>query len=145
MEGDDSENGDRGSEPGATDGSDPSRPVPAVALEHDDVFEALANARRRFLFRELAAVDPVSLDDTARSIAAWENDVPEETVRESERRSVFLSLYHVHVPRLVADGLVTFEEDDLAVSLDARGETALDVLAAAGGALDAEGACLNGS
>jgi hypothetical protein len=144
MSGDAPENGDDGEETDASGGSDSTRSVSTVVLENDQVFDALAHARRRFLLRELASADTLALEDLARRIAAWENDVPEETVREDERRSVFLALFHVHVPKLADDAIVAFDEDGQTVALADRGADALDVMAAADGALGAEKRCLNG-
>lgn len=101
--------------------------VPRDVLELDHLFEALAHPRRRYLCYALLESAERSLADLAGSVAAWESDVPEGAVTGEQREEVYLALYHAHVPKLVENGVVTFDE---ATGTVAPGEHAEQVLAA---------------
>lgn len=88
------------------DGGPPSRDILSV----DPVYEALGHPRRRYLCYTLLEDTEWSLADLATKVAAWENDVPEHAVPEHQWKRVYVSLYHVHVPKLVDEGVVHFEE-----------------------------------
>jgi len=105
-------------------------------LELDHVYEALEHPRRRCVCCLLVEDDEWSLPALARTVAAWEDGVPEDAVSESTRERVYVSLYHSHVPKLAACGVVSFDADAETLS---AGENADQVLAA----LDAMGASLD--
>ena len=97
------------------------------ALELDHVYEALRHPRRRYLCHALVEDTEWSLADLATKVTAWENDIPEHAVTAEQRQSVHVSLYHRHIPGLVEEGVVTFDE---ASGTIAAGPTAHQVLAA---------------
>lgn len=100
---------------------------PERALELDHVYEALANPRRRYLCYTLLEEDEWSLTELATKIAAWEGGVPEHAVTEHQRDRVYVALYHAHVPKLVDEGIIAFDELTETVT---PAENAAQVLAA---------------
>lgn len=96
-------------------------------LELDHVYEALEHPRRRCVCSLLVEDDEWRLSELARTVAAWEDGVPEDAVSESTMERVSVSLYHSHVPKLAACGVVSFDADAETLS---TGENADQVLAA---------------
>lgn len=95
--------------------SDPAPPpneeLPSPKLlELDHVYEAMANARRRYLCYRLPETKERSLDALATEIAAWENGIAEEDVTADQHTRVYIALYHNHAPKLAAEEIVVFDE-----------------------------------
>ncbi len=80
--------------------------------ERDELFQALADDRRQLALRCLAESDrPLALADLARMVASREPpESPTEPPHE-RTKSVYLSLYHRHVPRLADADLITYDRD----------------------------------
>ena len=104
-----------------------SERVPQEVLELDYLYDALAHPRRRYLCYTLLEDAEWSLSDLATKVAAWEADVPEGEVTDTRRERVYVSLYHAQIPRLVDEGVVTFDETRETIT---AGENATSVLAA---------------
>ena len=83
----------------------------------DDVFEALANPRRRRIVSTVVGDAPQTLDDLATTLAADAGD---------DERDVHLSLRHVHVPKLVDCDVLAYDAEGALVP----GERAAPALAA---------------
>ena len=86
----------------------------------EDLYELLANPRRRYLLQRLASNSgDVDLERLSREIARHDietpGDVDEETVT-----SVYVSLYQTHLPALEEGDVVAFDPDDGTVRLDGR-------------------------
>lgn len=111
--------------------------VPAT-LELDHVFEALAHPRRRYLLYTLLDDAEWSLEEVSRKLAAWEEGVPVETLTDQEVERVYVSLYHNHVPKLVAEDIVEFVEATETIRPSGNAEQVLNVLENAGGSGDAD-------
>ena len=76
----------------------------------DDLFEALADARRRRSLAYLRATeDAVAVEELAKHVATAERNGG-ETVSASDRRQVATSLYHAHLPKLIDAGLVAWAD-----------------------------------
>lgn len=121
---------DPDSDDGAASDVTPSEDAPALSpdvLELDPVYEALGHPRRRYLCYTLLEDVEWSLTDLATKIAAWEHDVAAADVTAARRKRVYVSLYHAHVPKLVDEGVITFDETTERI---AAGEHAAQVLAA---------------
>lgn len=81
---------------GLTDRSD----AMARDVSRDELFEILASERRRTVVSVLADREPpVGVDALARAVAE----------RGGDPESVRVSLYHIHLPKLDAVGLITFD------------------------------------
>ncbi|MFC4359050.1 hypothetical protein ACFO0N_13960 [Halobium salinum] len=90
----------------------PRRSTDGGDLPLDDVFDLLGDRRRRYVLYCLADWDgAVARDELARQVATWEHggdlgDVPAESITR-----VTVSLDHVHLPRLVDYGVVTYDRE----------------------------------
>ncbi|MBV0922838.1 hypothetical protein KTS45_01370 [Halomicroarcula limicola] len=111
-------------------------PSPKI-LELDHVYKALAHPRRRYLCYTLLEDAEWSLSDLATKIAAWEQDARTGDVTERQRERVYVSLYHAHVPKLVEDNIVTFDEAGERISVATNAKQVLSALEGMGASLDA--------
>jgi hypothetical protein len=102
----------------------------------DHVYEALGHPRRRYLCYSLLGDEDPSLSELATKIAAWENDVSEEAVEDSVQERVYVSLYHAHVPKLVDDGIVDFDEATETLTAAENADRVLGTLEALQSSLD---------
>ncbi len=115
------------------DGVDP--PAQEI-LELDHVYEALNHPRRRYLCYTLLETTEWSLTNLAAKTAAWENEIPEHEVTTTQRERVYVSLVHAHVPRLVDEGVVAFDEDTETITAAENAEQVLTALQGMGASLD---------
>ena len=115
----------------------PDRQLPPRGiLDIEPVYEALGHSRRRYLCYTLLEDTEWSLADLATKIAAWENDVPDQAVTEDQREDVYVSLYHAHVPKLVDEGVVTFDDVTETITTAEHAEQVLAALEGIGASLD---------
>lgn len=87
-------------------------------VEADDLFDVLSDARRRFVLaclREYAT--PMALADVADELATWEHDAPITQISEEEVTSLYLSLYHMHIPKMDDAGIIEYSQERDAVAL----------------------------
>ncbi|WP_135828365.1 DUF7344 domain-containing protein [Halorussus halobius] len=105
-------------------------------LELDHVYEALGHPRRRYLCYTLLEDTAWSMTDLATKIAAWENDVPEQEVTASQREQVYVSLYHAHVPKLVDERVVSFDDATETITPAENADQVLTVLEGMGSSLN---------
>ncbi len=112
---------------------DSSGIAPPSVLEMDHAFDALAHPRRRYLLYTLRTDGTRTLWGLAKRIAAWEEDIPEETVDAGRTERVYVSLYHNHVPKLVDDGIVAFSDADETIEPASNAESVLAILDTIGG------------
>ena len=91
---------------------------------HDELFEALADSRRRAALDVVSDADPpVTLSDLAESVAA--------RLAGSDRERVHVSLAHAHVPKLDEYGILDYDAEDGTVAPDRRMPQADSLLTAA--------------
>jgi hypothetical protein len=88
-----------------------SEPGTAIRPTHDDLFELLANRRRRYAMHYLHQRDgeTVSLSELSEHIAAWEHGVDAAELDYLERKSVRNSLHQFHLPKLDDAGVVEYD------------------------------------
>lgn len=103
-------------------------PPPPEILKLDHVYEALAHPRRRYICHLLRESTQWMLIDLATKIAAWENDTSEQTVTKEQQKRVYVSLYHGHVPKLVDEGVVTFDDGGEMITAAENAKQVLAVL-----------------
>ena len=78
-----------------------------VELTPDVTFELLSDPRRRYALAYLSRRNqPVSMEELARHIAAWEEDEPVSEIEEKTVERIQMTLYHNHIPKLTAAGLL---------------------------------------
>ncbi len=83
--------------------------------EIDRLFDVLGDAERRYALRSLTdAGGTVSFDDLVDDVARQAVTTPPN---HAERREIATSLYHVHLPKLEAAGLVAESDPDGEVTL----------------------------
>lgn len=94
-----------------------------ASLSSDDIYDQLANRRRRYALHYLKqAGEPVAVRDLAEQVAAWENDTTVAALGSQERKRVYIALYQSHLPTMDAEGLVAY--DDEAGRVELTGEIA---------------------
>lgn len=103
--------------------------ITGLDVETDILYDVLANARRRFV---LACLDehatPMPLADVADELATWEFDAEITEIPAEEVRTIYVALYHVHVPKMKAAGMVEFSQERDAVSPTEAGEELASLL-----------------
>lgn len=112
--------------------------ISLAVLNVDYVFDALAHPRRRYLLYTLGVETEWSLRELATKLAAWELDIPEETVRSDERDKVYISLYHTHIPKLVDHQIITFDEQTETIKAATNAEQTIAALEGVGTSIDSE-------
>lgn len=86
--------------------------------EVDELFEVLADRKRRSAIRHLTtAGGSLAFDELVADVA---RETTVEPVGHERRRDVAASLYHVHLPKLEAAGLVAEFDTDGAVRASAK-------------------------
>jgi DNA-binding transcriptional ArsR family regulator len=82
------------------------------SLSRDDLFEVLSNRRRRYVLHYLCRreEESVELSDLVTQVAAWENGTDPEQLSYDDRKSVHISLYQHHVPKMDEAGVVDYDQ-----------------------------------
>jgi len=85
---------------------------PATEISEDDLFDVLANQRRRFAVHLLKHEpdDAVEIGEMAEQIAAWENGIDTAEISSSERKRVYTALQQSHLPKMDDAGVVEFNK-----------------------------------
>jgi hypothetical protein len=89
----------------------------ADALDRSTVHDLLSSERRRHVLDCLDDHGSLALPDLADEVAAREHDEPFQYVPEDAVLTIYLSLYHAHVPKLAEAGLVDYDQERDAVAL----------------------------
>ena len=86
---------------------------PATDISEDELFDVLANQRRRFAVHLLKREerDQIAIGDMAEQIAAWENGIDTAEVTGNERKRVYTALQQSHLPKMDDAGVVDFNKD----------------------------------
>lgn len=92
----------------------------AESLSRDAAHSLLADERRRTLLRCLGDHGPLGVADLADEVARAEHDAPLPQIPDQEVRSVSLSLWHCHLPKLDANDVVDHDRDRDRVALGAN-------------------------
>lgn len=92
--------------------------TPVLDVEIDAVYEALADPRCRYALTCLQTyVTPMALADLADEVAIAEHDAARlNDVSPAAVKSIYLDLYHVHVPKLATLELVEYDQERDAVA-----------------------------
>lgn len=83
----------------------------------DTVFDLLTHQRRRYALACLKEHGSLALADLADEVACRENDCPITEVPEDEVLRVYSALWHAHVPKLAAHGVVAYDQERDLVAL----------------------------
>lgn len=86
---------------------------PTTEVSENELFEVLANQRRRFAVHLLKREedDSVAIGDMADQIAAWENGIDKAEITGTERKRVYTALQQSHLPKMDEAGVVEFNKD----------------------------------
>ncbi|WP_331232888.1 DUF7344 domain-containing protein [Natronorarus salvus] len=80
--------------------------------DRDELFQALADDRRQAVLACLAEVEgTLALADLANDVVAREGVESPASPPDAETETVYLSLYHRHVPHLADAGLVSYDPE----------------------------------
>lgn len=107
-------------------------------LDADHVYEALAQPRRRYVCYAALVEGVTALPALANQVAARVYDVDASEVTDVQRERVYISLYHVHVPKLAAASVVEFDEERETVTPGRNAEQVLRAFEFVGASLDAD-------
>ncbi|MFW5919681.1 MAG: DUF7344 domain-containing protein [Halanaeroarchaeum sp.] len=88
-------------------------PEPTTKVSEDELFDVLANQRRRFAVHLLKREedDTVAIGDMADQIAAWENGIDKAEITGTERKRVYTALQQSHLPKMDEAGVVEFNKN----------------------------------
>lgn len=89
----------------------------------DRLLQAVSDRLRRRALYCLSRHDVLTLADLADELAEREHGVPLSEVPPEEVKEIYLALYHTHVPRLEAEGLVQYDQEQDMVGITERGRT----------------------
>ena len=86
---------------------------PRGVLPHDELYQLLSCQRRRYVLHYLQQEGGTgSLTDIARQVTAWESGVSsEEITASSQYKSVRVSLYQYHLPKMADGGVLEYDRD----------------------------------
>jgi DNA-binding transcriptional ArsR family regulator len=88
------------------------------SLSNDDIYDQLANRRRRYALHHLKQTgEPVAVRELAEQVAAWENDTAVDDLDSQERKRVYIALYQSHLSTMDEAGLVTYDDEAGTVEL----------------------------
>ncbi|WP_152042930.1 DUF7344 domain-containing protein [Salinigranum salinum] len=104
------------------------QPPPEELLEMDFLFESLSHPRRRYLIYSLLSDTKWTLRELSTKLVAWEQDITEEAVTDIDRDEMLVSLYHLHVPKLIEHRIIEYMDEKSTTIVTA--ENATQVLAA---------------
>jgi DNA-binding transcriptional ArsR family regulator len=92
-------------------------------LSADQAFDILSNRRRRYALHYLSE-NPggETLQELARQLAAWENEIEVEEVSKKQQKRVYVSLYQTHIPKLESEGIVEYDDDSGNITLTRRAD-----------------------
>ncbi|MFC5135706.1 MULTISPECIES: DUF7344 domain-containing protein [Haloferacaceae] len=83
-----------------------------IEITDDELYEVLANQRRRFAVHLLKREEQrMEIGEMAEQIAAWENDVEPVEITGNERKRVYTALQQSHLPKMDRAGVVEFNKD----------------------------------
>lgn len=96
---------------------------PPDGVATDALFDILSESRRRFVLACLHEyATPIPLADVGDELATWEHEAPLTEVPEDDVAAIYMSLYHVHVPKMADAGLVEYSQEQDLVTLTDAGE-----------------------
>lgn len=83
---------------------------PRARIDRQEVAEALANSRRRFIVRYLRRQDRrVNLRDLVDQLVRWENGSDPGSVSPDERKSISIAIRRTHLPTLAEANLLEYD------------------------------------
>ncbi len=97
---------------GDRSGEEPAITAAEPTLSEDDLFELLANRRRRYILHELMrAGDAIDIGTLSEEIAASEDGLEVHEISSKDRKRVYTALHQSHLPKMDKTGVVDFDSD----------------------------------
>ncbi|QLG47389.1 response regulator [Natrinema halophilum] len=87
-------------------------------ISSDDLFDVLSDEKRRAVLFHLRQHGAATVDELVDVLVG----IGEGNFTESGREHVFISLYHVHLPKLAGQGLISYDPDDQIVEFTATSD-----------------------
>jgi hypothetical protein len=82
-----------------------------VDISEDEMFEMLANRRRRYTIHYLKErEEQVDLGTLAEHVGAWEYDTTADQLSAAERKTVYTALQQRHLPKMDDAGIIDFDK-----------------------------------
>lgn len=98
-------------------------------FDADVLFDALSESRRRFVLSCLQEyATPMALGDIADELAVREHEVAITDIPAEEVTSIYISLYHCHIPKMADLGIVEYSQDRDAVTLTEKGSELISMV-----------------
>jgi len=84
-----------------------------IDLSEDEIFDLLANRRRRFAIHALKRTErPLDVSELSTHVTAWEQGVEVDDVEYEDRRNVYSTLQRTHLPKLEEKDIVEVDEEN---------------------------------
>jgi len=81
-------------------------------ISEDELFDVLANQRRRFAVHLLKREEEsMEIGEMAEQIAAWENGTDTREITGNERKRVYTALQQSHLPKMDRAGVIEFNKN----------------------------------
>lgn len=104
-------------------------PQQVEALAPETAFQLLSHSTRLGLLECLNDYDEtLALADAAEEIACAVDDKPIQEIEAESVKQIYMSLYHSHLPRLEAHGIVYYDQEHDLVALTDRGHQLVEYL-----------------
>lgn len=92
--------------------------VQNAEVNTDDLSDVVANPRRRFILRCLMEQSkPMAMADMAMELTKWEENLPKDQISKDQVKSQYIELYHIHLPKMEAVGLLLRDSDNNTIDL----------------------------
>ena len=82
------------------------------SIPFDSVLSLCQNQHRRIVLAIFAAEQrPLTLNDLTHTVLKYNHQTPITEISEDVLTEIRLSLYHVHLPNLASEGLITYDPE----------------------------------
>lgn len=99
-----------------------------AGIDSDCVHAMLEDRRRRLVLDVVDELGVATRRDVATQVAAREREIPPHEVTEDHRTEVTISLYHIHVPKLVEVGVLEVENEMGRIRPGPKADPIMDLL-----------------
>jgi hypothetical protein len=94
----------------------------------EPLFTILRNSRRRCIVRLLYDETPLCLREAARIIYASENAMPTEDVTGEQQKTIYVTLYQTHAPKMDAADIIDYDRQAKALLRATHWQLTHDIL-----------------
>lgn len=83
----------------------------------NDTYRVLSHPHRKHIVDFLDSHGSVSLPDLAEYLACCEHQEPLDEIPEDDVLSIYISLWHNHIPKMADAGLIRYDQEEDMVSI----------------------------